>query len=210
MSHPDALTYGWWLAARASGLVALALVTLSVGLGLTMAGGVSKRPGLKRTLVAIHEHAAVIAFVAICVHALTLMADRWLKPGLSGVLVPFTMSYRPFFTGLGVIAAYLVVLLGLSFYARRSIGTRLWRRMHRFTIVAYVLAVVHTLGAGTDASTPWLRGAMLVTGAPILFLFLRRVLPSSRPASPRAAAAPTRRVRRVPQEVRQVPQEVTR
>ncbi len=96
--------------------------------------------------------------MAICVHGLTLMADRWLKPGLSGVLVPFTMSYRPFFTGLGVIAMYLVVLLGMSFYARRSIGTRLWRRMHRFTIVVYVLAVIHTLGAGTDASTPWLRG----------------------------------------------------
>lgn len=194
MSHPDALTYGWWLAARASGLVALGLVTLSVGIGLTMGGGM-RRPALRRTLVAIHEHAAVIAFVAICVHGLTLMADRWLKPGLSGVLVPFTMSYRPLFTGLGVIAAYLVVLLGMSFYARRSIGTRLWRRMHRFTIVAYVLAVVHTLGAGTDASAPWLRGAMLITGAPILFLFLRRVLPSSREDAART------RVARVPQEV---------
>ncbi len=98
------------------------------------------------------------------------------------------MSYRPLFTGLGVIAGYLVALLGLSFYARRRIGTRLWRRMHRFTIVVYVLAVVHTLGAGTDASAPWLRGAMLVTGAPILFLFLRRVLPSCRAPARRSPA----------------------
>ena len=39
---PDPLHYGWWLARRASGVVALALVTLSVGVGLAMAGGVSR------------------------------------------------------------------------------------------------------------------------------------------------------------------------
>jgi hypothetical protein len=35
--------------------------------------------------------------------------------------------------------------------------------------------VVHALGAGSDASTPWLRTFVVVTGAPILMLFLRRV-----------------------------------
>lgn len=212
MTHPDPSQYGWWLAARASGLTALALITLSVGIGLTMAGGVSRRPGLKRSLMAVHEHAALIAFVAICIHALTLMGDQWLRPGLSGITVPFAMSYRPAFTGLGIIAGYLSALLGLSFYARRRIGTKLWRKLHRFTIVAYGLAVVHTLGAGTDASTPWLRTAMLVTGAPIVFLFLRRVLPGERRAAQPVATTPAERsaARRAPRQAPQVAQETAR
>jgi sulfoxide reductase heme-binding subunit YedZ len=191
MTSPDPLQYGWWLAARASGIVALALVTLSVAVGLAMAGRVARRPGLSRTLMALHQHAALAGLVAIAVHGLTLLADPWLRPGVTGVTVPFSMSYRPAFTGLGIVAAYLAALLGLSFYARRRIGPRLWRRAHRATVLVYALGVVHALGAGSDASTPWLRWLLLVTGAPILVLFLRRVT-ARRPSSiGRPAAEPT-------------------
>jgi sulfoxide reductase heme-binding subunit YedZ len=188
MTAPDPLQYGWWLAARASGIVALALVTLSVAVGLTMAGRVARRPGLARTLMALHQHAALAGLVAIAVHGLTLLADPWLHPGVAGVTVPFSMSYRPAFTGLGIVAAYLAALLGLSFYARRRIGPRLWRRAHRATVLVYALGVVHAIGAGSDASTPWLRWFLLVTGAPIVVLFLRRVTarrpaPLARPAA---------------------------
>ena len=85
------------------------------------------------------------------------------------------MGYRPLFTGLGIIAAYLAALLGLSFYARRRIGARLWRRAHRATVLVYLLGVVHAVGAGTDASTPWLRAFLLVTGVPIVVLFVHRI-----------------------------------
>ena len=175
MIAPDPLHYGWWLAGRASGVVALALVTLSVGIGLAMAGRVARRPGLSRTLMGLHEHAALAGLVAIAVHGVTLLLDPWLHPGPAGVLVPFTMGYRPLFSGLGVVAAYLAALLGLSFYARRRIGARLWRKAHRATVLVYVLGVVHALGAGTDASTPWLRAFLLVTGVPIAVLFALRV-----------------------------------
>jgi methionine sulfoxide reductase heme-binding subunit len=182
MIAPDPLHYVWWLAARASGIVALALVTLSVGVGLAMAGRVARRPGLSRTLRALHEHAALAGLVAIAVHGVSLLADPWLHPGVAGVAVPFAMRYRPAFTGLGILAGYLAALLGLSFYARRRIGARLWRRAHRATVLVYALGVVHALGAGSDASAPWLRMFVLVTGAPILVLFLRRV--TARRSSP--------------------------
>ncbi len=181
MIAPDPLHYGWWLAARASGLVALALVTVAVAAGLAMAGRIARRPGLSRTLMALHEHAALAGLVAIAVHGLTLLADPWLHPGVAGATVPFAMDYRPAFTGLGIVAAYLAALLGLSFYARRRIGPRLWRRAHRATALVYVLGLVHAIGAGTDAATPWLRASMLATSVPIAALFLRRVA-ARRPA----------------------------
>jgi sulfoxide reductase heme-binding subunit YedZ len=126
------------------------------------------------------------------VHGLTLLADPWLHPGIAGVTVPFAMGYRPAFTGLGILAAYLAALLGLSFYARRRIGARLWRRAHRATVLVYALGIVHTLGAGSDASAPWLRMFVVVTGAPILMLFVRRVAVRrpARRAVPAAEGAP--------------------
>ena len=46
MTGRDPMEHGWWLASRASGIVALALITLSVTLGLWMAGRVMRKPGL--------------------------------------------------------------------------------------------------------------------------------------------------------------------
>ena len=175
MTGRDPMDYGWWLASRASGLVALALITLSVTLGLAMAGRVSREPRLRRALLSVHEHAALAGLIAIAVHGITLLGDRWLDPGPAGIAVPFVMDYRPVYTGLGIVAGYLAAALGLSFYARKRIGAKLWRKLHRATIAVYVLAVIHTLGAGSDVA--WVRPAMLITGAPVLYLLVLRMLP---------------------------------
>jgi sulfoxide reductase heme-binding subunit YedZ len=169
------LDYGWWLASRAAGVVAFALIALSVLLGLAMANRLVRG----RAAVKLHEHLALAALVAIAVHAITLLGDGWLDPGAIGLLLPFAMEHAPFFTGLGVISGYLAALLGLSFYLRRRIGAKRWRNAHRWVVVSYVLGVAHTLGAGSDASAPWLRAVLVATGAPILFLFLLRALPAS-------------------------------
>jgi methionine sulfoxide reductase heme-binding subunit len=191
--------HGWWLASRASGVVALALVTISVGIGLAMAGKFAKKPGANKTLVAIHEQTALAGLVAIGVHGLTLLGDPWLNPGLSGIVVPFTMAYKSLFTGLGIIAGWLAALLGLSFYLRRRIGAALWRKAHRATIVVYLLGVVHTLGAGTDASSPWLYWPIALTAPAIGAMFVARVAHGIRKGRERKrAAAERRRERQLP------------
>jgi sulfoxide reductase heme-binding subunit YedZ len=166
--------HSWWLASRASGLVALALVTASVIVGLIQAGRFAA-PGLRRKLSSLHEHLALTGLVAIAVHGITLLGDPWLNPGVGGIAVPFTMAFKPLWTGLGIVGGYLAAILGLSFYLRRRIGPRLWRRAHQLTVVVYALAVAHTLGAGTDATTPWLRGWIAITAPTILVLFVARV-----------------------------------
>ena len=105
-------------------MVALLLVTASVAIGLTMASKVVRKRGVAPVLARVHEQTALAGLVAIAVHGVTLLADPWLHPGVSGVLVPFAMGYRPLFTGLGIVAGYLAALLGLSFYARRRIGAQ--------------------------------------------------------------------------------------
>jgi sulfoxide reductase heme-binding subunit YedZ len=189
----DPQDYVWWLASRASGIVALVLITASVGLGLAMATKVVRAPGVRPMLGKVHEHTALAGLIAIAVHGITLLGDVWLNPGVRGLLVPFSMDYKPLFTGLGIIAGYLAAALGLSFYARRRIGAKLWRKAHRATVVVYALAIVHTLGAGTDAGSSWLRAFMLATGVPILVLLVVRLRPATKPAAtatPKPARAP--------------------
>jgi methionine sulfoxide reductase heme-binding subunit len=175
----------WWLASRASGLVALALIGLSVVIGLAMASRAFRRPGLARTLIAVHEHAALAALVAIAVHGITLLGDRWLNPGPIGIAVPFVMDYEPVFTGVGIVAGYLAAILGLTFYVRRRIGTKRWRNLHRLTPLVYAMGVAHALGAGTDRRA--IAVLLIATGTPVLYLGILRALPA--PSAPSASRA---------------------
>lgn len=184
----DPVPHIWWLMSRSAGVVALLMVTISVGIGLTMSAKLMRRRGLGPKLKTLHEQTALAGLVAIAVHGVTLLGDPWLHPGAGGIAVPFVMAYRSFFTGLGIIGGWLGALLGLSYYVRRKIGPRLWRKAHRATVVVYVLGLIHTIGAGTDASTPWLRWFMVATAGPMTVLFLRRVL-----GNPNASQAPPRR-----------------
>ena len=184
----DPMEYAWWLASRASGIVALVLIALSVAIGLAMAAKALRRPGLPRILIAVHEHAALAALVAIAVHGITLLGDSWLNPGPVGIAVPFVMDHEPVFTGLGIIGGYLAAVLGLTFYVRRRIGTRRWRNLHRLTPLVYVLGVIHTVGSGSDAGTPWMTIVLIATGTPILYLGILRALPPVKPAAARAGS----------------------
>ena len=172
---PDPLQHAWWLAGRASGLVALGLVTLSVIAGLALGGRLPTAPGGVSRLRSMHEQIALVALVAVAVHGLTLLGDAWLKATPLDLLTPFTIAYRPLWTGLGVVAAELTAILALSFYVRRRIGAHLWRRAHRLTLLAWLLAVLHSLGAGTDAGLPGVRAAVLASTVPVVLRLARRM-----------------------------------
>ena len=165
----------WWLASRAAGVVAMVLVSVSVGLGLANAARLFP-PRARRALRAVHEQTALAALISIGAHGLLLLPDHWLHPGAAGITVPFAIGYRPAATALGIVGGYLAALLGLSFYARRRIGPRLWRRLHMGTLAVYVLSVAHTLTAGTDAGTSWLHSLLVITGLPVVVLLAGRMV----------------------------------
>jgi sulfoxide reductase heme-binding subunit YedZ len=187
VSQAAPANYVWWLAGRSAGVVAMLLITVSVIIGLSMAARVMPARW-KRGAVGLHQHLSLIALGAIGAHGALLAADPWLKAGVTGVTVPFALGYRPLWTGLGIIGGYLAAILALSFYARRRIGGRLWRKMHRFTVVAYALSLAHALGSGTDASIPVVRYVMLASALPVLFLLVLRML--HKPPRPTPAKAP--------------------
>jgi sulfoxide reductase heme-binding subunit YedZ len=83
----------------------------------------------------------------------------------------------------------MMIILGLSFYARGRIGQQRWRKLHRFTALAWILGLAHSLGEGTDAGTLWFLVATGIVALPAAVLLVIRMAPR-RPA-PRAVAPET-------------------
>jgi sulfoxide reductase heme-binding subunit YedZ len=147
----------FWITSRAAGGAALLLASASVAAGLMLS---SKRAtASKRDLRAVHEALSLTTLAMVALHGLSLLADPFLNPGVAGIAIPFAGSYRPFWTGIGIVAGYGLAALGLTYYLRDRVGAARWRRLHRLTAVFWLAAVAHTIGAGSDAAEWWFLGA---------------------------------------------------
>lgn len=171
----------FWITSRAAGTTALLLASASVTLGLMMSSG--RRTESRRDLRTVHEWLSLATLALVGLHGVSLLGDAYLHPGLSGIAVPFASAYRPFWTGIGIIAGYGLAALGLSYYLRNRIGAARWKRLHRLTAAFWLAAIVHTIGAGTDAGQGWflvLIGVLVVPAAALLgFRLLGRAWHSS-------------------------------
>jgi sulfoxide reductase heme-binding subunit YedZ len=80
------------------------------------------------------------------------------------------------------VAGWGLVALGISYYFRSRIGVARWKRLHRWTALAWVLGIAHSLGEGTDAGTRWFLVLTAIAVVPALGLLAVRHLPS--PSAP--------------------------
>ncbi len=168
----------FWITSRAAGVVALLASSISVALGLLMAGRLLK--GRTTQLRVTHEALSIATIAAVVLHAGALLGDGFLHPSLADITIPFVSGFKPLWTSTGIVAGWMLVVLGVSYYARGRIGPARWRRMHRFTALAWALAVMHGLFEGTDAGAAW----FLATAAAV-------VLPATALLAVRMAATTT-------------------
>jgi methionine sulfoxide reductase heme-binding subunit len=164
----------FWITSRAAGFAALILASLAVSLGLLMSTKLLK--GKSADLRVAHETLSLATIVAVVVHAGALLGDRFLHPSLADITVPFLSSYKSAWTTLGIVSGWSLVLLGLSYYARRTFGAVRWRKLHRFTALAWLLGLAHSLGEGTDAGQVWFLAMVGIVAIPGLALLARRLL----------------------------------
>jgi len=168
-----AAAHAFWITSRAAGVLALLLASVSVSVGLTMGGRLL--PRARRTLRPLHEALSLAALGALGVHAFSLLGDAYLHPSLAAIAIPFASSFRQPWMTIGIVAGWASALLGLSYYARRRIGVARWRRLHRFTALAWLASLVHALGMGTDAGTAWFLIAVGIAIVPALTLLVVRL-----------------------------------
>ena len=182
-----------WMIARAAGLVAFGLLTLSVWLGLAMSTRLLG-PKRQKRLLGLHRTLVWTGLTMIVFHVGALMLDPVMHFSALGALVPFASPYKPVAVAAGVVAGWLSLTLAASFRMRKWIGQKGWRRLHYASFGAFALALGHALTTGTD-----LRGlggpvlALLAAGPVLWLTFYRLLMPQSavrRPSAPAAARSP--------------------
>ena len=178
----DPTPHLFWITSRAAGFAALVLASLAVSAGLLMSTKLLK--GRTSELRAGHDTLALGTIVAIVVHGVALLGDQFLHPSIADIAIPFVSSYKTFWTSLGIVGGWGLALLGLSYYARRWIGAVRWRKLHRFTALAWLAGLAHALGEGTDAGQLWFLAMLALVAIPALALLATRLIRRDRAAPP--------------------------
>ncbi|WP_405136390.1 ferric reductase-like transmembrane domain-containing protein [Nocardia sp. NBC_01388] len=144
-----------WAFGRGSGITALAMLTVAVITGIgSRSGRTLLLPRLG--LAELHRGAALIATALIGIHVLSLLADPYSQLRLLDALVPFAGNYRPLWVGLGTVAVDLLAAIVVSALLRHRIGPNAFRVIHWAAYAFWPIALIHALGAGTDAGRPWM------------------------------------------------------
>ena len=139
-----------WYASRATGVVALLLLTavLLLGLLVTRQG---RLPGLPRFAVTgLHRNLSLIAVVFIVLHVLTAVADSYVNIPLTAAIVPLASPYERLWLGLGAVSLDIMIAVIVTSLLRRHLSRRLWRGVHLLAYVSWPVAWLHSIFSSTD------------------------------------------------------------
>jgi predicted ferric reductase len=146
---------GLWYVTRATGLVSLVLLTVSVLLGLLTAGRFSGQRWPRFLIQGMHRNVSLLVLVFLALHVVGTVLDSYTSISLAAAFVPFASFYKPLWLSLGAVALDLLVALVVTSLARGRLGYRAWRRLHWLAYACWPVAVAHGLGIGTDRSVTW-------------------------------------------------------
>ena len=133
----------------------------------------------------LHRFVTLLTLVFLGLHVLLLALDGYMRFRLVELLVPLANHYRPLWTGLGVVAAWLALAVWASTWLQGLIGYRAWRRLHLATFAVYAAATVHGIQAGSDGHTPWALALYAASALTVAGLTAARLAGARRPAAQR-------------------------
>jgi methionine sulfoxide reductase heme-binding subunit len=166
-----------WYAARAGGVVAYVLLSSVVALGLSMTSKKSMKRWPRFALEDVHRFGGLLVGTFVAIHVAAVAIDAYLPFSPASLVIPLTARYRPIWTGLGIVAAELLIALAVTNHYRNSrISYRVWRSAHYVNFAVWIAATLHGLGTGTDRSTVWLVAIYAVAVASVCGLIIWRVL----------------------------------
>ncbi len=165
-----------WYLTRATGAVALLLLTGSLVLGVADVRRLSTAGWPRFMVDSLHRTVSLLALVFLLVHILTSVLDSYASISLVNAVVPFTGSYRPLWLGLGAVAFDLMLAVVITSLLKGRIGYRAWRAVHWLAYASWPLALVHGLGTGSDVKSSWLLVLSVVCSLAVLAAVVSRVL----------------------------------
>ena len=164
-----------WYTTRATGLVALLLLTAGMCAGLLTSVRFEAPSWPRFVTLGLHRNLSLLALAFTVLHVLTSVLDSFVSIPLADAFIPFIGSYRPFWLGLGAVSFDLMLALIITSLLRARMSLRTWRLVHWSAYACWPVAVVHGLGTGTDTPVSWVLALTVLCLLPVAVLTLWRL-----------------------------------
>jgi DMSO/TMAO reductase YedYZ heme-binding membrane subunit len=176
-----------WYATRASGLMALVLLTLTMVLGLTTTTRARAKnwPGFAQQ--EMHRRISILAVVFLGIHVLTSVLDSFVNISWAAVVIPFTSKYAGFWVGVGAVALDLMIAVFVTSLLRERMRPATWRAVHWLAYLSWPVALAHTFGMGTDSGQGWVILLGVVCGVSVAAALAWRLRTAARQAEARTS-----------------------
>ncbi len=165
-----------WFLARATGYTSLVLVTLSMVLGIGSSTRMSTSGWPRFVTQALHRNVSLFVLVLLAIHIVTVILDDFVTITILDSFVPFVGSYRPFWLGIGVVSSDLLIAIAVTSELRHRFGYDTWRAIHWTSYLCWPLAIVHTLGTGSDTRKGWAIWLVVACVALVLLALVWRII----------------------------------
>lgn len=169
-----------WFIVRGSGVAAFVLLSASMVWGLWISTKTFGRTVKAKGLQWLHESLSLAAVAATVIHMVSLSMEEFIGFSWWDIMIPGVATWKPLATSFGVVAFWSILLVSLSFYAKRWIGQSAWRSIHYLSFGAFLAALAHGVMAGTDSGTPWMAALYVGAGVAVTALTVIRVMASSK------------------------------
>jgi sulfoxide reductase heme-binding subunit YedZ len=165
----------YWYLTRASGAVALILLTIALVIGIASIGRLATRRWPRFAVDGLHRSSSLLALAFLVVHIITAVLDSFAPISLIDAVIPFVGTYRPLWLGLGAVAFDLLLAVAVTSALRVRLGHRAWRAVHWLAYAAWPIAIFHGLGTGSDVSQGWMAAVYVGCGAAVVIAVIVRV-----------------------------------
>jgi sulfoxide reductase heme-binding subunit YedZ len=145
-----------WYATRGAGVVSLVLLTGVVVLGIVSAMRWQTASWPRFLTTGFHRNLALATLVFLLLHVVTAVVDPFTALGWQAAIIPFSSSYRRLWLGLGVVGIYLLLAIVVTSLLRPLFGPRVWRTVHWLAYLMWPVALIHSIGTGTDPRFAWM------------------------------------------------------
>jgi DMSO/TMAO reductase YedYZ heme-binding membrane subunit len=140
----------FWYTSRATGVVALLLLTAAMLLGLLVTRQ-GRLPGLPRFAVSgLHRNLSLLATAFVVVHVLTAVVDGYVNIPITSAVIPLTSPYERLWLGIGAVSFDLMLAAVATSLLRRRLSRKAWRAVHLTAYVSWPVAWVHSVFASGD------------------------------------------------------------
>src|SRR6202044_1136528 len=156
-----------WYASRATGVVALLLLTAVMLLGLLVSRQ-GRLPGLPRFAVSgLHRNLSMLAVAFVAVPGPTAVIDGYVKIPIPAAAVPLASPYERLWVGLGAVSLDLMLAAAVTSLLRRHLSRRGWREGPLTAYLSWPVAWVHLVFASGDLRSGWLLALGLACAAAV-------------------------------------------